>query len=127
VDEIAKLEHGKMLKVWTRQAQCKRQIAQWKANLDLEVKGAVTALKQAGKDPFELLVRPGAISPHLPTPPHTSPHLPTSPHISPHLPTDLLEGYLRLIDSVPAETAEKVRVPCGAASECLRCLGAASE
>jgi len=117
VDEIAKLEHGKMLKVWSRQAQCKRQIAQWKANLDLEVKGAVTALKQAGKDPFELLVRPGAISFDLPT----------SPHISPHLPTDLLEGYLRLIDSVPAETAEKVRVPCGAASECLRCLGAASE
>ena len=51
-----------MLKVWSRQAQCKSQIAQWKANLDLEVKGAVTALKQAGKDPFELLVRPGAIS-----------------------------------------------------------------
>ena len=62
VDEIAKLEHGKMLKVWSRQARCKHQIAQWKANLELELKGAVTALKQAGKDPFELLVRPGVIS-----------------------------------------------------------------
>ena len=62
MDEIAKLEHGKMLKVWSRQARCKHQIAQWKANLELELKGAVTALKQAGKDPFELLVRPGVIS-----------------------------------------------------------------
>ena len=66
VDEIAKLEHGKMLKVWSRQARCKHQIAQWKANLELELKGAVTALKQAGKDPFELLVRPGVISLDLP-------------------------------------------------------------